>query len=1012
MITNSWFSSLPNKPTRFIGLPLLLILVSSLVVILNSTTVHAHEHTPFRDGPCRTEPGPPNDFGVVHVNTNYHNQATGARGIARGAGVRYDSQLPVTENQTRSGTTDANGSICWGGLNCDYVRPETDGFEGTFTVVATSPPTNVPDIGSWNSFGPATLANDVVNRVTLTYSFTPRVNVEGMRRSHTSNDFGGYSVPVTQYSGQTVRVRNTSQGYNQTDNSGTSFSFSQVPAGSIWVAGSASGTGFRMRSSGAVGGYSNSFGGWGSEYTSVTREVLEHGDTMFVIIEYAPPPPPNQGNASATCDVISGSINLDYKGTARVEYRAWIEGESTPGWQSGPSFGSDYNSSRSYTISVPDQDKDAWRNTNVEVRHVYDPRSNEADHVAMDASIGPCGDYYDYQPSMGAISGNDPTQPKPGQTVQITPTVINQGQNRSGNNLAGDNFEYRLRITQGAENLNGYTGDAVDVGQWSRSGLTVGSSDNMVGTTRQFEADPDAEDGALVCFEFEIEPVRGQTWPTRYMYDDVINPNFSQVRESNESCLTIYNEQFELSGIDISGDTDFVTPGLDGSTLNLDVTVENQGNVNNPPADINNAGARLSNTSGVVTTIEIYSKPAGGSYTLEDSRDYGGQVAGGGSRTFSYDHEISNPTGEDVVYCFIAYSNPTAGWSDGSTHQGAPFNDTPNPIETSNLDDCQDETRVTTQSFFQNHRNDIASGVSFAPETNPLTQGCQPMTDPSRGFISATTTGQFGSLSEYAAYGLGAISGTGQDDGSNYGTAVRGPQKDALYQSAPGDDSLMFANQAVSGQLGSDAYRCMANLGEILSDTGDRLPGSGNLTPIFNPGFGSSPGNTQVTLPGGGQLFQSGSTPSPDDPQRATIVSNGDITISSDIDLSDNMHALAIIAQGNINIESSVERIDAMLYAIPDESGNGGVIDTCSDHTNLGTNVCREQLVVNGIVVADRLDLKRTYGGVSGGREQEPAEVFRFDPTHFIIGPYFVFDDDAPRPDLQSQRTLDLPPRF
>ncbi|MEX0919619.1 MAG: hypothetical protein WDZ32_00570, partial [Candidatus Saccharimonadales bacterium] len=471
----------------------------------------------------------------------------------------------------------------------------------------------------------------------------------------------------------------------------------------------------------------------------------------------------------------------------------------------------------------------------------------------------------------------------------------------------------------------------------------------------------------------------------------------------------VYNQQFELSNITVSGDDDYVTPGLNGSSLDIRVHVVNNGDVTSAPASINNSGATGSTSNGVRTTLDIYRDG-----DRVNRRTFTGQISyGSGGRTFSYRQNIPNSASEDTVYCFIAYSNPTAGWSDGSSYGGAPFNNTPNPIRTSdNMNDCGNESRVTTQSYFQVSRNDIHSGVAFAAASNPFT-GCSPV-DPTRGFISASRTGtgssDYGSLVEYAAYALDVVSRFGSAVG--VGSNVSPP---SFFTASPGNNDLTFANTPNDGFLGAEAYRCMSDLFTMLDKDPASAPNNTNNISLAGLLGGSSDAqvyggdNTNVRI-SNGNLGNSNN-------RRLTLIVDGNVTISSNIryqgsSSSYRSNNIAIIAKGDILVESDVEEINAMLYAIPRNEGNGGVLDTCSDHENLGTNVCDEQLTITGVVVADRLDLKRTHGGISGNRDREPAEIFRFSPEMFIRAPYFVFASGVPTPDLQVQQLVDLPPLF
>ncbi|MEX0934557.1 MAG: hypothetical protein WDZ42_02030 [Candidatus Saccharimonadales bacterium] len=594
--------------------------------------------------------------------------------------------------------------------------------------------------------------------------------------------------------------------------------------------------------------------------------------------------------------------------------------------------------------------------------------------------------YYRYNTSI-SVSGSS-TTPKPGQEITVRGRVKNNGTDD------GRSYDYRFRVTSGGQYLESSSSSS-----GSGSGLNDGSSRRH---TRTYRVRDDAPHNVQIRFEFRAGNSRQeQVKPTRKVEDGGY--------DSSSGSTRVYNLQFELSNITVSGDDDYVTPGPDGTTLGINVHVVNSGDVTSAPASINNSGAAGGTSNGVTTILDVYrNEDRVGRQTFTGQIPYGS-----GGRTFEYEHTIPNSDPEDTTYCFIAYSNPTAGWSDGSSYGGAPFNNTPNPIRTSDsADDCGDESRVTTQSYFQVSRNDIHSGVAFAAANNPFT-GCSPV-DPTRGFISAARTGtgsdDYGSLVEYAAYALDVISRFGSAVG--VGSNVSPP---SFFTASPGNNDLTFANDPNDGFLGAEAYRCMSDLFVMLDK--DQASAPNNTNNISLAGLFGSDDDVQVyTGDDTNARITNGNLGNANN-RRLTLIVDGNVTISSDIryqgsSSSYRSNNIAIIAKGDILIESNVEQINAMLYAIPRDGGDSGVIDTCSDHENLGTNVCGEQLTITGVVVADRLDLKRTHGGISGDRDREPAEIFRFSPEMFIRAPYFVFAPGVPTPDLQVQQLVDLPPLF
>ncbi|MBR3144011.1 hypothetical protein IKF12_02300 [Candidatus Saccharibacteria bacterium] len=88
-----------------------------------------------------------------------------------------------------------------------------------------------------------------------------------------------------------------------------------------------------------------------------------------------------------------------------------------------------------------------------------------------------------------------------------------------------------------------------------------------------------------------------------------------------------------------------------------------------------------------------------------------------------------------------------------------------------------------------------------------------------------------------------------------------------------------------------------------------------------------------------------------------------------------------IYANKNIYIACNVSRIDAVLIA-------GGTIDTCYDGGDVNSYARSNQLLVNGVLIADKLIPGRTYGntmGIVGGSwnvgSESPAEIINYDSS-------------------------------
>lgn len=86
---------------------------------------------------------------------------------------------------------------------------------------------------------------------------------------------------------------------------------------------------------------------------------------------------------------------------------------------------------------------------------------------------------------------------------------------------------------------------------------------------------------------------------------------------------------------------------------------------------------------------------------------------------------------------------------------------------------------------------------------------------------------------------------------------------------------------------------------------------------------------------------------------------------------------LVIYAQ-NVNIACTVSRIDALIIA-------ENQVNTCnSNDVNNSDN--SNQLKINGAIITNSLEAKRTYGAATGANSIIPAEIINFDPSLYLWG--------------------------
>ncbi|MBQ3432979.1 hypothetical protein IJG22_01630 [Candidatus Saccharibacteria bacterium] len=115
------------------------------------------------------------------------------------------------------------------------------------------------------------------------------------------------------------------------------------------------------------------------------------------------------------------------------------------------------------------------------------------------------------------------------------------------------------------------------------------------------------------------------------------------------------------------------------------------------------------------------------------------------------------------------------------------------------------------------------------------------------------------------------------------------------------------------------------------------------------------------------------------------VDADDDITVNANIAYADGDYAnlrsvpkLVIHSAKNIKINCGVDRVDAVLVA--------NVVNTCADSNDINSVRNSRQLTINGAVVANKLEAKRTYGAAQGTNSMVSAEIINFDPSLYIWG--------------------------
>ena len=208
------------------------------------------------------------------------------------------------------------------------------------------------------------------------------------------------------------------------------------------------------------------------------------------------------------------------------------------------------------------------------------------------------------------------------------------------------------------------------------------------------------------------------------------------------------------------------------------------------------------------------------------------------------------------------------------------------------------------------------------------------------------------------------------------------------------------------------------------------------LTFANTPSFGSFADNlatntfTPPTIPGGerplagnwsqqsgvytgGDMTLSGTTIGAG--KSIMIKSNGTVRITGNL-LYENTSDVAklpqlIISAKNIIIDPGVTEVNAWLIA------PSGYVSTCGAVVNMNAwlmgespNNCAQQLRVNGPIMADRLFLKRVYGGIDAANTHKgtPAEILNLRADSYIWGYYLSRSGST----IRTTNIKELPPRY
>ncbi len=561
-----------------------------------------------------------------------------------------------------------------------------------------------------------------------------------------------------------------------------------------------------------------------------------------------------------------------------------------------------------------------------------------------------CWDYKPQGYSLSAASMADHTSAKPGDTITWSHTLANNGPGATTQNTHSNVGMSGFSNGWGNPSVEYSPGD-------TPAGAGVGVirnsfSYNIYGVQQ-------ADVGNTLCEWVQYDPV-----------DSAGNRNGRGI----PACVSIPygytltpNTNVDLSGTVEANSTVNVTPTISnaGPTKSQSVQWQVTQIVVQPGAGVPNAGGGTSNVS--VTPCGTYFKslPQATCSTIASGNsviDPSGSVLSGSALSTSSVVIGDYPVGTKVCYATSVqpYSSSTTDW-----RHSAPV---------CLIIGLKPKVQVIGGDLMANSVNTSATRKSFLG-----------------------TDYTFGSWIEYGIFAVGNIYGAAS--GSAYSGSGLANANNCI------ESKLSFADSTASGVCSSTtAIGNYANSNSI-PDVGASFPasgapsiGSGDLSVQSKSGVFTTSG---VTLSGGN--IQQG---------RWVVINapGADVTINGDITYTNGqLHSLGDIPQvviiaNNINITSNVKQIDAWLIA-------KSSLNTCSDVIgNLSSDLCNNQLIVNGPVAAGKLYLRRTAGSGSGpDHSGDPAEIFNLRPDAYMWASLRATGGGNR---IQTVYTTELPPRL
>lgn len=323
-----------------------------------------------------------------------------------------------------------------------------------------------------------------------------------------------------------------------------------------------------------------------------------------------------------------------------------------------------------------------------------------------------------------------------------------------------------------------------------------------------------------------------------------------------------------------------------------------------------------------------------------------------------------------------------------------------------------------SRPFFDVRQGDISTGGGFEDSSG----NCAPGDSNYPGYVTPAPSNYTGSPA-YKGYESGgirafAIPGSNKGASSDFGVDALGRIYDNtsayfdFYSQVSSSPDPLFANTTASPYMPNSfgGYLNSNSQAHCVTDFFDTTKTS-NITTLSSASF-------DVTTFATGQYQHTGNVTITTNPgntiaagKQVTVYIDGDVLITNNIkntltwDSTDprNVPYLTIVARGNITVGPNVTQLDGLFIAQPTGTprtnpakGNNtanGIFYTCDP-----TILCAKQLVVNGAVIAQQVQLNRahgTLGGPAGFTDSDnlttyPAEIFNYSPAMVMGVPNFA----------------------